>query len=356
MNILEKILIDAKIGLSSEKMKLSFWHELKFIPQEEKSLKKEVEYLYIDADEDHVSLQFEEKKGDLIKLNGYKANTVLSKIVYVYEGKDSEHPSGGKKRLINAKYFSGIYEGNKGNESLWKEVAEYIKYNYDVDKIKRIFINGDGAPWIKSGTKYIEKSTFVIDKFHLNKYINQICASLDEGKKGMLKSSILNNINKKDYELLEAAIDTIEGEIPGDITKQFESGKKFLLRNFKYIKNGIYYKNYLCGCSAEGHVSHILSGRLSSRPMGWSKKGVDKVSKLRAFKANGGDFLQLVRYQKKDNILKIQEKEKISMKDLLKSFNRKVSESKKYIDRFSARVASNQIKKMIYLSQGVRGL
>ncbi len=83
---------------------------------------------------------------------------------------------------------------------------------------------------------------------------------------------------------------------------------------------------------------------------------MDKVSKLRAFKANGGDFLQLVRYQKKDNILKIQEKEKISMKDLLKSFNRKVSESKKYIDRFSARVASNQIKKMIYLSQGVRGL
>ena len=111
-------------------------HELKFIPQEEKLLKKEVEYLYIDADEDHVSLQFEEKKGDLIKLNGYKANTVLSKIVYVYEGKDSEHPSGGKKRLINAKYFSGVYEGRNGNERLWKEVSEYIKYNYDVDKIK----------------------------------------------------------------------------------------------------------------------------------------------------------------------------------------------------------------------------
>ena len=111
-------------------------HELKFIPQEEKLLKKEVEYLYIDADEDHVSLQFEETKGDLIKVNGYKANTVLSKIVYVYEGKDSEHPSGGKKRLINAKYFSGVYEGRNGNERLWKEVSEYIKYNYDVDKIK----------------------------------------------------------------------------------------------------------------------------------------------------------------------------------------------------------------------------
>ena len=26
------------------------------------------------------------------------------------------------------------------------------------------------------------------------------------------------------------------------------------------------------GCSAEGHISHVLSARESSRPMGWSKK------------------------------------------------------------------------------------
>lgn len=331
-------------------------HELKFIPEQENELKREVEYLYIDADEDHVSLQFEERKGDLAKVNGYKSNTVLSKIVYVYEGKENEHPSGGKKRLINAKYFSGVYEGSFGNESLWKEVSEYIKFNYDVDKIKRIFINGDGALWIKAGTEYIEKSTFVIDKFHLNKYINQVCNGLEEEKRDELRSGIFESIERKDYELLEAMIDTIEGEIPGDVTKQFESSKKFLLRNFKYIKNGIYYKNHLCGCSAEGHVSHILSNRLSSRPMGWSKTGVDKVSKLRAFKANGGDFLQLVRYQKQNNILKIQEKEEIGMRELRKSFENKVSESKKYIDRFSASIASRQIKKMVYLSQGVKGL
>jgi len=37
----------------------------------------------------------------------------------------------------------------------------------------------------------------------------------------------------------------------------------------------------------KGHVSHILSARLSSRPRGWSKKGVDHMSYLRAMKANG---------------------------------------------------------------------
>ncbi|MBE3581738.1 MAG: UPF0236 family protein [Thermoanaerobacteraceae bacterium] len=39
--------------------------------------------------------------------------------------------------------------------------------------------------------------------------------------------------------------------------------------------------------SAEGHVSHVLSARLSSRPMAWSAKGVDHMARLRAMKANG---------------------------------------------------------------------
>ncbi len=34
--------------------------------------------------------------------------------------------------------------------------------------------------------------------------------------------------------------------------------------------------------------------------MGWSKKGMAKMSELRAYYYNGGDMLELVRYQKKE--------------------------------------------------------
>jgi len=47
------------------------------------------------------------------------------------------------------------------------------------------------------------------------------------------------------------------------------------------------------------HVSHILSDRLSSRPMGWSKKGVDRMAQLRIFKKNEGKVYDLVMAQKK---------------------------------------------------------
>ncbi|MFR6562978.1 MAG: hypothetical protein ACLUR5_14440 [Eubacterium ventriosum] len=45
-----------------------------------------MDYLYIDADEDHYALQFQEKKGDLeVSENGRKKNGAITKLVYVYE-------------------------------------------------------------------------------------------------------------------------------------------------------------------------------------------------------------------------------------------------------------------------------
>ena len=65
---------------------------LEFPRNEEKpEKKKEVEYLYIEADEDHVSLQFREKKGDLVENeNHQKNNCLITKLVYVHEGIEKE--------------------------------------------------------------------------------------------------------------------------------------------------------------------------------------------------------------------------------------------------------------------------
>ena len=56
------------------------------------------------------------------------------------------------------------------------------------------------------------------------------------------------------------------------------------------------------GCSAEGHVSHILSSRLSSRPIGRSKMGVDQLTRFRFFVANGGDVYDIFMQKKKEAI------------------------------------------------------
>ena len=69
-------------------------HRLEFLkkiayPEE----KKVVDYLYIDADEDHVALQFREQKSDIIENERYqKNNGAIVKLIYVYEGMEQESP------------------------------------------------------------------------------------------------------------------------------------------------------------------------------------------------------------------------------------------------------------------------
>ena len=61
--------------------------------------------------------------------------------------------------------------------------------------------------------------------------------------------------------------------------KSIEESRKYLLNNW----DGIVIYNQdgsdIRGCSAEGHVSHIYSSRMSSRPLRWSRNGADKIGK-----------------------------------------------------------------------------
>lgn len=101
--------------------------------------KKALKYPYIDADEDHVALQYLKEKGDIKKP---RINTVMPKLVYVYEGITNED---GRNELINKKHFGGVYEGGSAIGKLWKEVSEYIGESYDTQKPEKVYINGDGA-------------------------------------------------------------------------------------------------------------------------------------------------------------------------------------------------------------------
>ena len=71
-------------------------------------------------------------------------------------GIEKENPKSMRHRLVNPYYFSGTYNGEEGNSRLWEAVYAYIEQNYDLDHVKKIFLNGDGGSWIKAGKKKIE--------------------------------------------------------------------------------------------------------------------------------------------------------------------------------------------------------
>jgi hypothetical protein len=242
--------------------------------------KKQVEILYIEADEDHVALQ-----------NG---GNKLAKIIYVHEGKTKV--SKGRQKLQNPRYIVGVTESS---EELWLKVADYLEAAYDSKAIRKVFISGDGHGWIREGLNWIEKSVFVLDRFHLAKYVRKATAHMNYAREP-LWGYVQRGMSRAAGELL----DILANEAESDHKQQeVREAKRYIFNHWEAIQRQKS-RDYV-GCSAEGHVSHVLSARCSSRPMGWSVTGLDLMVKLRAFRFNGGNLYDFMRVKKEK-----QEKEK----------------------------------------------
>ena len=273
-------------------------HALNF-PKEQKHVgrKRKVEVLYIEADEDHVSLQFINKKGDLpISESGRKLNGAITKLVYVHEGIEKDAPKSTRHHLINPHYFSGTFEGSK-NADLWDEVYAYIENTYDIESIKKIYLSADGGSWIKAGAKRLGGLTYVIDEFHLKKYLikmtNHLLDSADDARHLVIDT--IKDGNKEDF---RSVVDMLQYHAESEKQRaQIGKSADYILDNWSAAKIRLKVRK-IAGSSTEGHVSHVLSKRMSTAAMGWSKTGADKMAGLRAYSWNKKDMLELVRYQR----------------------------------------------------------
>ncbi len=167
-----------------------------------------------------------------------------------------------------------------------------------MEALKRIYINGDGAAWIKTGMHVLPKSKFVLDKFHMHKYILTATAHLEDSAEDARREiyrAIYKTGKKSCERIFEHILAVTESETKRNAV---ETAKGYILSNWSGIQLSMKVKDSNIQCSAEGHVSHLYTDRMSSRPLGWSRVGCDRMSRLRVYKKNGGKMLELVRIQK----------------------------------------------------------
>ena len=270
-------------------------------------------YVYIQVDEDHVKQR--NRKGCTISkiVTIYTKKRILTKPERIPEVKQV------RKELVDKFTFSGLY---KDTQEMWEDVAYYIECTYNKDFLEAAFIMGDGASYIKAGTEWIAKSVFVLDTFHLEKYINNL--NYDEYLKTKLQEAIEQFDPISTENIMNEAIDKIKQEIKEDKDlgrslkhlenrlKKIEDTKKYFMNQWSGIEAHDIYKEMLTGCCQEGQVHHTLSERLSTDAKVWSESGIDEMSQLRAFTQNGGDIYQKIVYisTKEKREKKIEELEK----------------------------------------------
>ncbi len=310
--------------------------EMEEVPEE----KKACEYLYIEADEDHIHRQ----------KDGEKQGCFIGKLIYLFEGK--EEIGKGKRKLVRPFYFGGLYAGTKRNAGLWEEVETYIRNHYDQDVLRCVYISSDGGGWIRTASEHIYKSRLVADRFHLMKYISRVAGYTQE--EGATKGRFYKYIYKNNLLAAKKLLTRI-GNRCEKSGYAVEECRKYLVGNWEYIQRAFHDKHVL-GCSAEGHVSSIYSERMSSRPMGWSETGADRMCRLRCFIRNYGreKVIELVNYRRERELGELPATGTEGMIDAVarKKYTAKQREAQCYAERMHATLGErSKVRKILSIRE-----
>ncbi len=314
--------------------------------------KKVVDYLYIEADEDHISLQYRDKKGDLTKSpKGRKNNGAITKLIYVHEGIAPDAPMSKRHHLINPHFFSRTAQGCS-NEELWDTVYRYLDENYDLEKVKKVYVSSDGGGWIVGGMRRITGVIHLLDQYHLEEHLSSLTNHmLDDASD--IRAELRRILCKGTKQAFVEYVWELQGYLPekADV-ERFKGSLDYILNNWSAAKYRLKKTDGVVGSSTEGHVSHVLSSRMSTAALGWSLKGADKMAQLRAYYLNGGDMLELTRYQKEEKPLAVggEYQDYISPRRIIKKSKDADHDLNRYYDRAQAHLSIDVKKKLYFQS------
>lgn len=233
------------------------------------------ETLYIEADEVHCNIQSRQigKKNKIVP------------VILTHEGHKEDFVD--KKQLKNTPYISSfILKTNL----LWNETFKYLDQRYGLEKIKYLFISGDGASWIKQYVECFPNAIYVLDKFHYRKSLNYIFKR-DSLITDIADSYLRNNMTLEFKQLVKLQID------------KYPLQKKHIIQKQNYLINnieGIINQNdpmYKVPCSMEGHISNKYARFLTSRPHSYSEDNLENIVQLLTMKANNINLTEELYHQ-----------------------------------------------------------
>lgn len=261
-------------------------------------VKETVEVVYVEADEAHCNLQHnpviidsssEIKTHESCEIRT-KPKNIINKLVVTHSGPKEPESRLKRKVLANKRYNGGIH---MPTDVLADNVCNSILNQYNIKKVKYIFVSGDGANWIKSLYRNIKnffkayniETIFVLDKFHLNKYLKKIFANNAKAIKEVkdnFKTMTKDKFSKIAFDYFNSSDYKDDKKKEKDII----NAVKYICNNITGIKNQKheFYKSH---CSMEGQISHVLARRLTSRPMGFCETNLQNITQMLIFSRNG---------------------------------------------------------------------
>ena len=236
---------------------------LKEVVRDVERVEETPEALHLFADEDHVHLK--------------DGKSAIVPLVTITEGIDMSNPK--RHQLINPLHIAGY---GMDAEAFNDQVEACVNERYDLNKVKRIYIHGDGANRIVTLGERFPNAVHVLDGFHLEKYLKKLGHYNGAAQRMGALRAALRDGNWGTYRKLLGNIYTLQTD------KGRESSKAVI----RYLWNNrqaahLRYDSDICGSCTESLVSHVLSERLSRTPLAWSERGLAQMTMLVVYNKNG---------------------------------------------------------------------
>jgi hypothetical protein len=163
---------------------------------------------------------------------------------------------------------------------MWEQALTEVESRYDIADA-RIYLRGDGGGWIRTGMEWFPGAIFVLDKYHKNKAIKGMTAGLSMREQKVYGGMIRSALDMEDKRSVDEVAKRLCSALPERADK-ISASAAYLERFIAGISVCVQDPSANNGGCAEPHVSHVLSSRLSARPMAWSKRALVKFAPILA--------------------------------------------------------------------------
>ena len=232
------------------------------------------ETLYIMADEKYIHLQQEMKewRAGLLR-EGYSLKDVgqmekgkhfseMVKLAVLFTGRKkllnkSGEPLKRPRWTLTGTHYMAFPHDTK---DFWSQVYDEVSSIYDMGKVKRIYILGDGAEWIRAGVNEMTsencKVKFALDRYHLSKKINTIT------KEKAYRKLLTDYARNGDLTSFQATVSSLfSGK---DMPDKTQEAVDYVL---KHIEAAVVMNNEVkVGCGMEQAISHVLAAPFTAIP------------------------------------------------------------------------------------------
>jgi len=165
----------------------------------------------------------------------------------------------------------------------WEGVSLTVAKEYDLSRVGKVIVGGDGASWVKEGAELFG-GLYELDRFHLKRALHQGLGS------DPLVNEIYQACVKGEVVSVERLLTRAQQEADKERAEEVMRLRGYLMDSYYGLRDyGVEISGEgLRGLGAvEGNVDKLFADRMKKRGMSWTKEGANRMARLISLSHSG---------------------------------------------------------------------